>query len=421
MNFEFDVTTNFDKHYKSKTKIIISQGGGRSGKTYAILQCLILKALREKNVVISVVAENMPFIKRGALRDFKLIMISAGLWNDKNFNKTESIYTFFTGSVIEFFSVETTSRALGSARDYLFINECNNVKYETTFQLMARTKKQIYLDFNPLDEFYVHTEIIQNKEFSGQWEFIQTTFYGNEMLDETIKQTMLARAAKDDNYKRVYIDGEIGKQEGLIITNYKLIDDIPQDIKKKANVQYFGLDWGYSNDPASLNEIYVFGDSKQPVQDIYINEIFYEPKLMNKTITTKIKENIIKPNYKIVADNSEPKSIDEIFSYGVNIIGVEKGAGSIQYGLNLLKQANIYITKSSYNTIKEFRNYKWATNKHGEPLKDSKGNAIPIDLWNHSIDNIRYVAMHVNDLKFQYRTVPRNTPNRNTRSGLVPI
>ncbi len=419
MDLNIDVTSNFRKHFEAKRKIVISQGGARSGKTYSILQCLIIKALSQKNLVISVVAENLPVIKRGALRDFKDILTKAGLYKQQRFNKSDGVYKFENGSIVEFFSIENPTRALGSARDVLFVNECNNVAYETVFQLMARTRKQIYLDFNPVSEFWVHTEIMNNDAFKGDWDFIKTTFKGNEYLDESIKKTLLARAEKDENFKRVYIDGELGNVEGLIYPNYKLINAIPDQVKLRSK-QYFGLDWGYSEDPLSLNEIYIIGNNEQPVIDIYVNELVYQSKLQNRQISTQIKKHInSNKNYIVIADSSEPKSIDELFSYSINIEGVTKGAGSINYGINLLKQANIYITKQSFNTIKEIRNYKYSEDRGGKVKRDAKGNPIPIDLFNHSLDNIRYVAMYVNDQKFQYKRLRR--PSIKEKSGLIAI
>jgi len=416
MDVNFDVTTAFDKHQQANKKIVISQGGGRSGKTYSIIQVLIIKSLLNENKVVSVVAENMPFLKRGALRDFKTIMIKTGLWDDKCWNKTDSIYKFPTGTIMEFFSVENPGRAIGSARDYLFINEGNNLAYETAFQLIARTREQVYIDFNPTGEFWVQEEIMQNPDFEGEYELIVSTYKDNEFLEKSIINTMIARGNKDPNYKRVYIDGEMGVAEGLVIPTINLIDHIPEEIYDKVKIQYISLDFGYSNDPSSINEVYILGDHKQPVIDIYVDEVAYQTELSNKNLTSIIKDKILKDNYKVIADSSEPKSIAEIESYGVNIHGIEKPQGSVNYGISLLQGANIYITKNSTNTIKEFRNYKWAKDRQGKPVKDSKGRPQPIDLWNHSIDGIRYVAMFHNGKKFEYRDIPRSR-----RKGLIPV
>lgn len=417
MEVKLKTTSAFIKHQKCKKKILISQGGARSGKTYSILQLLFLTAITNKNLVISVVAENMPFIKRGALRDFKDILNQTGLNEVVTYNKTNSIFTFtHTGSIIEFFSVENYGKAVGSARDILFVNECNNIFYEIVFQLMARTRGRIYLDYNPTHEFWVHEEIIDNPEYTDVYDFILTTFKDNEELSEEIVKLMLARAAKDPNYRRVYVEGELGSVEGLIFPSFTMIDTIPQEVKEKARKQWIGLDWGYSNDPASINEVWVIGDIKQPVKEAYLNEITYDTGLSNKNLTDIIKRVVETTNYEVIADNSEPKSIDELSTNGIRIRGVEKPQGSVNFGIELLQQADIYITKNSINTIKEFRNYKWAVDKNGKTERDSKGRPVPIDLWNHSIDNLRYVVFTKHSEKFEYKRNPRG---RKRRVGVV--
>lgn len=415
MEVNLNVTSAFDKHISSSNRFCISQGGGRAGKTIAILQCLILKCLENPNsgLIISVVAETYPFLKRGALRDFEMIMTQAGLWDRSKFNKTESKYNLM-GNTIEFFSVETYTKALGAARDILFLNEANNIRYETAFQLISRTKKKIYIDFNPVSEFWAHTEIMQNEKFQGKFDFFITTFLDNEFLEEEIKETMLARAAKDENYEKVYVKGQIGTVEGLIYKKFIIIDEIPEEIKNKARKQYIGLDWGWDDVTAGLSG-YILGTIKQPVTDIYLNEFLYLGELKNRQIGKYIKENVETRNYEVIADSSEPKSIDELFSMSLNIKGVEKPPGSVNFGIELLQQSNIYVTRDSLNLIKELRNYKWAEDKEGKIIRDKAGRPVPIDLWNHLLDSARYIAFTHHNLKYNYRSVPRGT------KGLKPV
>lgn len=419
MNIEFPITTAFEKHQKAKTKIVISQGGGRSGKTFSILQLLILYCLSNNDKIVSVVAENIPFLKRGALRDFQNIMTTSGLWTQRRFNKSDNIYRFHTGSIMEFFSVESPGRALGSARDVLFINEGNHIHYETAFQLMARTRIKTYIDFNPTFEFWVHEEILNNKFFEDEFEIVKTTYKDNEELEKAIIDLMIARGKKDINYRRVYIEGELGSVEGVIFPNFKLINFIDDEIRDKAKQQYLSLDFGYSKDPAAICSVYILGDEKKPVVDIYVDEVLFETGYNNIQLAKVIKQNIQKNNYKVIADSSEPKSIDEIYSRGLNILPADKGPDSINYGINLMKDANIYVTKQSINLIKELRNYKWATDRYGRPQKDAKGRPVPVDIWNHCIDGIRYVCGHHHNLKFEYRDVPRR--GGQSRRGLVPV
>lgn len=412
MEVPFNITSSFKKHYFASLEqkfFIISQGGGRSGKTYSILQNLVFQAIINpyKNLIISVVAETFPVLKRGAIRDFQSIMMSCGLWDSKHWNKSESQYILF-GNTIEFFSCENADRARGPARDYLFINEANNVKYETAFQLIARTSQKCYLDFNPTGEFWAHTEIMQNDSYLDKYVFLKTTFKDNEYLDESIKEVMLARASKDPNYKRIYVDGEVGLAQGVIYTEWEQVDFIPEE--KKIGLQWIGVDFGW-NDPTSINSMWI----PEP-GEIWVDEKFYRGEVSNKQIIGIIKNSIESTQYKVIADSSEPKAIDEIYSAGINVFGVSKPPGSVNFGIDLLKGWKIYVTKNSINTIKELRNYKWLEDKNGLPVKDSKGRPVPTDYFNHSLDNIRYVAFTYNDQKFEYKPVPRRKPR-----GLVAV
>lgn len=407
MDIDFRTTTSFYKHYDINPKnfFVISQGGTRSGKTYSILQCLIIQCILNpnKNIIISIVAETAGHLSKGAIRDFKDIMIQGNIWDERAWNRSTSIYTLF-GNTIEFFSVDNVGKARGPSRDYLLINEGDRINWDTAIQLINRTKKRVYIDFNPVYEFWAHTKLMANEEFNNRLEYIHTTYKDNEALDKNIVNNILAIAKKDKNYKRVYVDGEIGILENVIFPDIQLVEEIPEEIKEKSKKQWFGIDWGYSNDPASLNQIFIIGDSRTPVQEIWIDEILYDIGFPNRVLSKKIKENIIK-DYVAICDSSEPKSRDDLRSWGININSVEKGPGSVNFGIQLMQQCKIFVTHKSVNTIKEFRNYTWAKDRHSEVKRDGKGKPIPIDFWNHSIDNIRYVAMTVNDSKYTQKTM----------------
>ena len=391
MNLNLTVSRNFHKHRATTKKIVISQGGGRSGKTFSILQLFIMTAIERRGLLLSVVAENLPFLKRGAIRDFKTIMQSIGLWQDEAWNRTNFEYTLPNNSVIEFFSADSSGKALGAARDYLFINECNNVKYEIAFQLLARTRKRCFLDFNPVAEFWAHTEILNNPAFDGQVDFVHSTFLDNQLLDAGIKQTMLARAAIDSNYRTVYIDGQIGSLEGLIFPSINLIDDLPE--RHEAGV--IGLDFGYTQDPTSA--IHVIDHAGQ----WYFDELLYRTGMRNTDINSALTNH---KHLTIFADSSDPKSIDDLYLYGLNIHPVVKGADSIQYGIDLMKQQTINVTKRSVNLIKELRNYTYDRDKEGKLINK------PIDFLNHAIDAARYGVMMKQRGKHEYHTLP-NTDN----------
>lgn len=388
---DIDITTNFEKHNATTKKIVISQGGGRSGKTFSILLILILEAIQLKARLISVVAENVPFLKRGAMRDFKTIMQSSGLWMDSNWNRTDSIYSFGNGASIEFFSADNAGKALGAARDVLFINECNNVRYETAFQLMARTNGRIWLDFNPVAEFWAHTEIMQNDAFRDQFDYVHSTFEDNEMLNDSIRQTMLSRAAIDKNYETVYIKGEIGTLEGLVFSSFELVDEMP-------HVDCYGLDFGYTQDPTACVSVAQVGEW------LYLDEVIYRTGMRNTDIANAMMDAAVMGS--IYADSAEPKTIDDLYLAGFNIYPVVKGQDSIMWGIDLMKQYRLRVTKRSTNLIKELRNYTWDKDKEGKQINK------PIDFMNHAIDAARYAVMMMQRKRHEYTEIPNYDNSR---------
>jgi phage terminase large subunit len=363
-------TTAQKKISKLKKRLRIVQGGTSSSKTFTILPLLIQYAIQKPNSEISVVSESIPHLKRGALKDFLKIMDWTNNFNPNNFNKSNLTYKFTNGSYIEFFSADQPDKLRGARRDILFINECNNVTFESYQQLAIRTKKFIYLDYNPTNEFWVHTELKEDSDF------IILTYKDNEALDPAIiKEIEKAKVKAEtsaywDNWWKVYGLGQIGSLDGVIFNNWQSIDAIPYD----ARLLGYGLDFGYSNDPTAIVEVYKWNDKR------IINEICYQKELSNSQIAKFI--NTKMPCY---CDSAEPKSIAELKMHGINAIAVEKGADSINYGISLMQENQYLITSRSTNLISELRKYAWDKDKK----TGSKLNK-PIDDFNHGIDSLRY-------------------------------
>jgi phage terminase large subunit len=368
-------TTAQSKISKLKKRIRIVQGGTSSSKTFTILPFLIQYAIQKPNSEISVVAESIPHLKRGALKDFLKIMDWTNNFNPNNFNKSNLTYKFSNGSYIEFFSADQPDKLRGARRDILFINECNNVSFESYQQLSIRTKKFIYLDYNPTNEFWVHTELIEDSNS----DFVILTYKDNEALDPAIvKEIEKAKVKAEtssywENWWKVYGLGQIGTLEGVIFNNWQTIDTIPND----ARLLGYGLDFGYSNDPTAIVEVYKWNDKR------IINEICYQKELSNTQIAK-----FIKTQEYCYCDSAEPKSIAELKAFGVNALPVRKGADSINFGIQVMQDENYLITNSSINLINELRKYAWD--------KDKKTGATlnkPIDMFNHAIDAFRYHEM----------------------------
>jgi phage terminase large subunit len=371
-------TTAQEKIARLRKRVRVVRGGTSASKTFSIIPLLIDYAIATPKSEISIVAETIPQLRRGALRDFLKIMDLIGMYDDSRFNKSSLVYTFSNGSYIEFFSADMSAKLRGARRDVLFVNECNNVEWEAYYQMAIRTRKFIYLDYNPVAEFWVDTELIKDSDT----DFVVLTYKDNEALDKSIVNEIEKARDKAEhseywaNWWRVYGLGEIGQVQGTIFTNWHQIDNVPQEAKYIG----IGLDFGYSNDPTAIVMVYKWNN------EFILDEIAYQKELSNKAIA-----DILKPyGGLVVCDSAEPKSIADLRSYGINATPCVKGKDSIINGIQKIQALDrIHITKRSTNLIKEFRGYVWKTDRNGVALNE------PIDFLNHGVDAIRYILSHV--------------------------
>lgn len=354
----------------------VVQGGTSAGKTFGVLPILIDTALKHPGTEISVVSESIPHLRRGALKDFLKIMVWTKRMEEKKFNRSLLTYRFDNGSYIEFFSADQPDKLRGARRNILYINEANNVDFESYQQLAIRTSGQIWLDFNPTAEFWAHTEVLKDDDA----ELLILTYKDNEALPQTIieeieKAKVKAQTSKYwDNWWKVYGLGQIGSLQGVVFENWEQIDTVPNDAKLIA----YGMDFGFTNDPTTLTGIYQYNG------EYILDEIIYRTQLTTAELSSLMKSKGVAKNKSIYADSAEPKTIRELNNMGWTVKASEKGRDSIMFGINKMQQESFKVTKNSVNLVKELRSYVWDTDKTGQKLNK------PIDSFNHAIDGVRY-------------------------------
>ncbi len=362
-------TTATRKIFALKKRIRAVSGGSGASKTISILIWCIDYAQSVKGELISVVSESFPHLSGGAMSDFEMIMRDRGYWKEELWVKTpKPTYTFETGSKIEFLSIDTVGKAHGPRRDILFMNECNNLSYPIARQLMLRTRKTVWMDWNPSEDFWYYTELDGKRE---DIDFIKLTYLDNEALDEGQKAEIEALRTNKFLWQ-VYGLGELGELEGVIYKNWRIIDEIPLE----ARLERRWLDYGYTNDPTAIGAIYKWNDS------FILDEELYQKGLSNKQIADVLLNQLVR--VPIAADSAEPKSNDELSSYGLTILPAHKGKDSVNSGIQLVQQQNIFVTRKSFNIIKERKNYLWQTDKEGKKIN------VPVPIFNHHMDGIRY-------------------------------
>lgn len=359
------------------SRFVSSCGGTRSGKTIANLQALYKIACQDRTPSLtSVVSETFPHLKRGAIRDFSTALGEE--YDERRWNKSESIYTCPSGSLIEFFSADAPSKVHGPARDRLFLNEIQNIDYETARQLFVRTTGLVLMDYNPTASFWGN-ELIEPRD---ECVTIHSTYKDNSFL--TAEQIREIEANKNDkNWWKVYGLGEFGTLDGLIY-DFQLIDEMPDPA---GLTEVWGLDFGFTHDPTAI--VRVLADTRKKI--LYAEEICYRTGMLNADITAALQEAQLQRHTHVWADAAEPKSIAEIGrAGGFNIRACDKSApvrsSRLTFQLQWMQGWTLYVTKASVNLIKELRNYTWA--------KDRDGNLtnVPIDTWNHACDAMRYAA-----------------------------
>tara|TARA_B110001469_G_scaffold127642_1_gene149460 strand:+ start:2673 stop:3836 length:1164 start_codon:yes stop_codon:yes gene_type:complete len=368
-------TNKVFRHLDNSTaKIVVEQGGTRSGKTYNILLWIIFKYCSlNNNKVITICRKSFPSLRATVMRDFITILQEYNCYSEVAHNKSNSEYSLF-GNLVEFISLDQPQKIRGRKRDLLFVNEGNELYYEDMQQLLFRTQERIILDFNPSDEFHwIYDKLITRDDC----DFFKTTYLDNPFIEESIIKEIELLKDTDEQYWQIYGLGERSASRSTIF-QYVEVNVIPDE----AYLLSYGMDFGYSNDPTSLVSIYIWGNN------MYVKEHLYRTQMTTNDIASFLRNEKLESN-PIYADSAEPRLIAELRRMGFNIFPSTKGKDSINAGIDLLKRYKLHVLKDSTNAIMEFRNYKWKEDKSGMLLN------IPEDKNNHIIDPCRYAAYSI--------------------------
>lgn len=377
---KLEVTPVFEQNFNAEKRIIINRGGTRSSKTYSLAQLFIVELFSGADKILSVVRKSFPALRATAMRDVVEILHKNNLYSLVKHNKTENIISYGS-NILEFFSLDNEQKVRGRKRTHLWLNEANECNFEEWQQLIFRTSQKAYLDFNPDDiNCWINTELEQKRAHSkADVEVIISSYRDNTFLDtQTIKEIEFLKTS-DPEYWKIFGMGEYGRISGLVFEGFTVVSQIPIEAKRLG----FGLDFGFSNDPTALVEVY------QTEGKLYINELLYQNGLTNSDISNRLLELGLQRYDTVIADAAEPKSIEELYRAGFNIKPAKKGPDSINASIDILKRYPLCVTSSSTNLLKELRSYKWQTDKNGQTINK------PVDYNNHAIDALRYIALNL--------------------------
>lgn len=371
----------FADNYNSRADVLVNQGGTSSGKTYSILQVLFQRLSEQSRKVCTVVGQDIPNLKAGALRD------ALDIYNNtpelqsliKSYNKSERIFEFHNGCVMEFKSYEDSQDAKSGKRDFLFLNEAQGVIKPIYDELELRTKDQVFIDYNPNAEFWVHDELLGKPGV----ERLISDHRQNPFLLDKQRAKIESLKEKDLELWRVYARGKTGKIEGLVLRNWTVVED--DAIPLGARFLGRGVDFGFTNDPTTAIDVFLSGG------ELWADEVLYADGLTNPDIHRRLLAEDPAATLKVtIADSAEPKSIEELRRLGFRLIEpAMKGPDSVRAGLDILRSYPLNVTRRSVMLRKELSNYKWRVDRStGRPTNE------PVDAFNHCIDPLRYVVLN---------------------------
>ncbi len=368
---EIKSTVIFEKNYDAilgDKRFIINEGGSRSSKTYSLCQLMIIYCLQNNNKVVSVIRKTFPALRATVLRDFIEILKDIGLYKQEMHNKSEHIYTFGNGSMVEFFSVDDEQKIRGRKRDIAWCNEANELYFDDFTQLNMRTEDKLIFDYNPSDSASWLYELPAEDSIK-----IKSTYKDNPFLPDSIKAQIEDLARTDEALYQIYALGEKAISKSNIYSQWTFIAHRPAKFVKYV----YGLDFGY-NHPTALMRVYYCDN------DIYIEPVIYESYLTTTMLIEKLATLNIEQTVSILADYSRPEIIQEMNIAGYDVLNANK---VVKKGIDNLKTFGVFC--QDHKALKrEYENYKWK--KIGDFITDE-----PVKLFDDAMDAIRYATTHI--------------------------
>jgi len=364
---DIQTTITYGHIENAKSRVTQHIGGTRSGKTYAILQWLLVQMISNDGLNVTVVRKTIPSLKRTVIKDFVDILKSLEIWNENDYNGTDRIWTYYNSN-IQFISTDVAEKLRGIKSVILFIDEASEIDEESYFQLSIRTTGRIILAYNPTVSPYHWLRQMQDCE-----RYI-TTYKDNTFLPKEMVAAIEELETKNPKYWLIYGKGEFAPNDKAIF-RFTICDAFDADFVG------FGIDFGFSQDPTALVAVYKSGNR------IYLEELIYEKGMVTKDIVDRLHKLDITKSEEIWADSAEPRLIEEIYRSGFNIKPVVKGKDSIKFGIGVMQNHDIFIHSKSQNLINEMYSYQYAQDKYGYVTD------VPEGGLDHLIDAARYCCM----------------------------
>jgi len=369
---EIKSTVIFEKNYAalndSGVRFVINEGGSRSSKTYSLCQLVIIYCLQNNNKVVSIIRKTFPALRATVMRDFIEILKEMNIYSVEDHNKSEHIYTFSNGSIVEFFSVDDEQKIRGRKRDIAWCNEANELYFDDFTQLNMRTENKLIFDYNPSESSSWLYELPQEESI-----LIKSTYKDNPFLPNSIRLQIEDLKRTDEALYQIYALGEKAISKSNIYSNWTFIPHRPA---RFVNYVY-GLDFGY-NHPTALMRVYWCDN------DIYIEPVIYESYLTTPMLIDRMQSFNIEKTITIVADYARPEIIAELNNAGYDVQNANK---VVKKGIDNIKTFGVFC-QDDKAIKKEYENYKWK--KIGDMITDE-----PVKMWDDAMDAIRYATTHI--------------------------